>query len=400
MRVYCPSQSVYLELASEPLVPPGGEGQIFLLPERPKSVAKIFTAPGSDHRREKVEALILHPLRDPPAEDGHRRFAMPEEVLLESPDGAFLGYTMARIPNAATLDEFFDPKGSRYFEDALPFRVGLAILVADLVSEVHRHHLMLVLGDMKPRNILADALGRVSYVDLDSLQLTTRSGVTYLCPVRTEFYTAPEVLDKDVRREKREASSDLYALAVIIFQLLFDGWHPYAGQSTTPLAERIRSGALPETLGGRYPPPPTAAPFRALPKEVRRLFLKAFIDGHAEPRARPTGEEWCEALLRHRESLGRFSKEVPPVAVELAAAAAPRTAWTRRRRRSVMTLGAASLLATVAISVACDNLGEEENGEETVAAGVVLPAPPSGDGVPRVSPITSPVLPKHIRARL
>jgi DNA-binding helix-hairpin-helix protein with protein kinase domain len=162
MRVYCPSRKEFLETAAEPLAPPGAEGSVFSIPAPGFAgiVAKIFVAPSADDRRAKVETLINHPFHDPPAKDGHRRFAAPQEILLDHATGEFVGYTMPLIPNADALDEFFDPQGKRYRRDKSSFRVGLAIAVAELVCELHRHELDITIADLKPHNILNSSTQR------------------------------------------------------------------------------------------------------------------------------------------------------------------------------------------------------------------------------------------------
>ena len=85
---------------------------------------------------------------------------------------------------------FFDPQGKGYRRDKSSFRVGLAIAVAELVCELHRHELDITIADLKPHNILADGLGRVALIDVDSVQMTTIYGATYLCPVRSESHGA------------------------------------------------------------------------------------------------------------------------------------------------------------------------------------------------------------------
>ena len=344
MGVYCAGRKKELELPTTPLAE-GAEGQVFLIPSEPGILAKIFFEPAVDNRRDKVEQIVAHPFADPPATDGHRRFAAPQEILLDHAAGAFVGYTMPLIPNAEALDEFFDPQGKRYRRDKTSFRVGLAISVAELVAEVHRHHLEITLGDLKPRNILADDMGRVALVDLDSVQLTTLRGATYLCPVASEYYKAPEVYRMDLRRQRREPSVDLFALAVIVFQLLLGGWHPFAAAGDLDLVGRIRRGEFPHVAGSPDRPPPGAPPFSALPVELQTIFIQAFVDGHWDAGARPTADVFVEALKRNAKALAH-PKAVAPAATKAPAAAG--------RPRRVVRRGVA---AVAAVAVAAISLG-------------------------------------------
>ena len=288
MRVYCPSRKEVLETAAEPLAPPGAEGSVFLLPSVPGMVAKIFDAPSADNRRAKVETLISHPFYDPPAADGHRRFPAPQEILLDRATGEFVGHTMHLIPNADALDEFFDPLGKRY-RGQLSFRVGLAISVAELLAEVSRHPLEITLGDLKPQNILADDIGRVALIDLDSVQMTTIRGTTYLCPVRSEYYTPPEVYGMDLRQQRREPSTDLFALAVVIFQLLFGGYHPFASANHPDHVGLIMAGRFPHVAGSPDRPPPEAPLFSGAPGRASAPFRPGFRGRPLGPGGTPYG---------------------------------------------------------------------------------------------------------------
>ena len=321
----------------------GGEGWVYKTTEA-GTLAKIFKEPAAEHRREKVEALIASPPHDPPqAPDGHRRFAWPQEMLCDVKTGEFIGYTMAQIPNGKPLDQFFDPGTSEYREK--PFRVRLAIAVAELIADIHRHHLMLVVGDINPSNILADARGRVALIDLDSVQMTTPDGQNYPCPVGSTYYTPAELigLGKKLGQVRRTQEHDRFGLAAIIFQLLFDGCHPFAavGNDCTPL-DRIRAGDWPYTNGSPYRPPPSAPPFRALPQAMQTIFTRTFVEGHWDPTARPTAEDWVEALTQNEKALGR-----PPTAAPVLAPQVPPLAPAPHR--GVAAYAAAVVIAAAAL---------------------------------------------------
>ena len=206
----------------------GGEGWVYKTTEAGIAREDLQRARRGASAGE-VEALIASPPHDPPqAPDGHRRFAWPQEMLCDVKTGEFIDYTMAQIPNGKPLHEFFDPGASEYREKS--FRVRLAIAVAELIADIHRHNLMLVVGDINPSNFLADARGRVALIDLDSVQMTTPDGRNYPCPVGTTYYTPAELigLGKKLGQVRRTQEHDRFGLAAIIFQLLFNGCHPFA----------------------------------------------------------------------------------------------------------------------------------------------------------------------------
>lgn len=332
MLYYCPGRKEMVEVADSPLAA-GGEGAVHLIPAHQGLVAKILKHPEADDRRARVETLIAHPLHG----NGRWRFAAPQDILLDRAAGRFVGYTMPLVSNADALGEFFDPGGTRYRRDPA-FRVGLAIAVAELVSETHRHHLEIIISDLKPQNILADDHGNVTLIDIDSVQMTTIRGTTYLSSARSEFYMAPEVYGMDLRRRRREQSSDLFALGVIIFQILMGGWHPCASAGQADLAGQIRRGTFPHVAGAPDRPPPQAPPFGALPEELRHLFTQMFVDGFWDPGLRPTADEWVKALKQNAKELTRRPQVFTPPA-----AAEPR----RKFRRAVAAVAAALVTAVV-----------------------------------------------------
>jgi DNA-binding helix-hairpin-helix protein with protein kinase domain len=96
---------------------------------------------------------------------------------------------------------------------------------------------------------------------------------------------------------------DAFALAVLIFQLLMHGIHPFAGTSTglsepDSIAARIAAGHWPyawlreSSIG----PSPHAPPWFTLPPSVQELLHRCFEAAHAEPDLRPTAAEWQHAL--------------------------------------------------------------------------------------------------------
>jgi hypothetical protein len=349
MRAYSRERQKLIETLPDPPPREGAEGWVYETTEA-GILAKIFKKPEEDHRREKIEALLLSPPRDPPKQPGdHRRFAWPQELLLDAKTGAFLGATIPLIPNSGPLHEFIDPAGREYRERA--FRVRLAIAVAELFADIHRNHLAIVVGDVSPRNILSDGLGRAALIDLDSVQLTIIQGNTYFCPVGSRDYLPAELLrpGTNLREVRRTREHDLFGLAVIIFQLLFDGRHAFAavGNAQT-LTERILAGTWPHLNGSSERPPPGAPLLGAFPKEIQTSLTQTFVEGHWDPKARLAADDWVDVLTRNEKALGRLSTSVAgPAAPRITgAASAP-----PKRRTVVVAVGGGAAAAALAAAV-------------------------------------------------
>ena len=380
MQLYCPERKTVLETRPDALAA-GAEGRVFEVPGEPGILAKVFLDPNKHDRREKIDALIANPFRDAPSPDGHRRFAAPQEILIDPKTGRFAGYLMPQV-NGQPLGEFIDPAGSMFRGKAL--RVKLGIALAELIAEVHRHQLMIVVGDLNPQNLLGDAQARVALIDLDSVQLTTVHGRTYLCPVGTDFYLPRELLGQDLSTVRRTPEHDRFALAVILFRLLFDGWHPFdatADPQRNP-SSRIRAGDWPHAPGSKYLPPPSAPPFGGLPNSVQRLFVRAFFEGHWDPTTRPTAEEWVDELSRNERQLAKAR----PAMVRVPAAAPTGQSLTAGSGRP-LSLAGTVLLALVGSALGLFaawwiGSGLSLSAPPSPASGAYLQAPPQafGDG--------------------
>jgi hypothetical protein len=92
------------------------------------------------------------------------------------------------------------------------------------------------------------------------------------------------------------------------------GVHPFQarGRSVTdaPTTEaKIRKGAF--AFSGRQrgvEPPAYAPPYDVVPPTLKRLFARAFIDGHGDPAARPEAAEWVSALAAEGERVKACAK--------------------------------------------------------------------------------------------
>jgi serine/threonine protein kinase len=172
---------------------------------------------------------------------------------------------------------------SRYTRPSrlLPEPVVLRIVarVAEALAYAHRQGV--VHRDVKPANVMVDLPAhQVKVTDFGIARCTdaarTRTGLI----IGTPAYMAPEQLAGDAP----DAASDLYALGVMLFQLL-TGRLPYEGESMGRLLQAIAKQAPPALRELRPSLPPALEPL------VRRLLAK-----NARERWRD-GQEVAAALL-------------------------------------------------------------------------------------------------------
>ncbi|WP_411887087.1 protein kinase domain-containing protein [Hydrocarboniphaga effusa] len=178
-------------------------------------------------------------------------------------------------------------------EAGLPTRLALFLQICAAVSWAHRH--LLVHRDLKPANLRVTPDGQVKLLDFGiAKQLDDDATQTLNAPL-TLAYAAPEQL----RGEAATTATDVYALGVILFELL-TGRVPWAGDGGSLAAAARR------LLDAPVPLPSRAS--RADTSPVPRAQLRGDLDAivaralRAEPDARYVdARELADDLRRHLE---------------------------------------------------------------------------------------------------
>jgi DNA-binding helix-hairpin-helix protein with protein kinase domain len=176
---------------------------------------------------------------------------------------------------------------------SLATAASLARLVADL------HDAGYVVGDLKPGNLWADGHGNTCVSDVDSFQFADSGGL-FPCLARTPDYTAPECTRDD--KALPDALSDNFVLAIVLYQLLMAGMHPFAGIPAggaryLSIDDNILNGRARIVSPGAVRPMPGAPPLSALPRRLRERFVGCFGDlGDAGRAKRPAAADWATAL--------------------------------------------------------------------------------------------------------
>jgi DNA-binding helix-hairpin-helix protein with protein kinase domain len=134
------------------------------------------------------------------------------------------------------------------------------------------------------------------------------TGKRLFCRVGRPEFTPPELIHADWSKTVRHPSSDLFALAIHIYQLLLEGEHPFRGVwagpgEKPPVAELAQRGDWAHKVGGPLSPRPSAIPVTVLPAGIFEMFRRAFEDGAVNPSARPSAAAWEQALGNLASSL-------------------------------------------------------------------------------------------------
>ncbi|RXK65549.1 DNA-binding protein [Stenotrophomonas sp. MA5] len=293
------------------LLKSGGAGSVFTLKERPREVAKLYhSAKDVLFYERKLRAMLeLQPDLPTLREGGRERvqIAWPTGLLRDC-GGRFVGFSMPILDVSATTDLEHVLQERQARVEKLPTGLGakmtLAANLAATLAALHRCQHYVV--DLKPLNVrfYRDSLF-IAMLDCDGFSIQGKDERFPAGQVTTD-YLAAEFQQRGVTPGEEEAQ-DRFALAVIVFQLLNSGLHPYAG--------RPQGGDVPNDLPGRiaarlYPygrrgisrllPAPVSG-HEMFPPALRDLFDRAFS---AQPQRRPSAQEWSSLLMGYAQRSG------------------------------------------------------------------------------------------------
>src|SRR4051812_3241669 len=262
----------------------GGMGRVYRahddLLDRPVAVKLIYDDAVSDRDlgracavEARAAARLSHPgvvrILDSGFDDGHC-------------------FVVMELAEGQTLSQIIRESGWLPVERAL----GLAAQVADALEEAHRRGV--VHCDVKPGNLIVDRFERVRLVDFGIARVSNSStGLTEQDIHGSAKYAAPE----QVEGGEIDARTDLYALGVVLFEML-TGRPPFSGDTlASTLAQRLVADP---------PSPRSLQP--TIPAEVDRIVRRAMAR-EPDQRYRSAGE-LSEALGAARAAL-RSTERLP-----------------------------------------------------------------------------------------
>jgi len=299
--VYTGNKNASYRLDPNPIAK-GGEGSIHAIEGMPGHIAKLYLP----NRLEGRASKLLFMSRQANAEQ-LKYIAWPYDVL-KNASGQTVGFVMKRIGNTKDLSVLLPQTEGSIM--TWRKRVRVAINLCDVVREVHS--MGQCIGDMNPNNFGVDmSNGHVYAFDADSFHIRDTNGKYYPCVVKREEYCAPElqrlfVSGMDMRTispsQTFTENTDRFALAVLIFQLLFNGFHPYSARplhsaaSSTIVTKRdmnILNGVTPYFNPSHNVTLLEDAPgLHIIPTTMQDLFRRAFLT-----QDRPSSAEWQRALF-------------------------------------------------------------------------------------------------------
>lgn len=291
----------------------GGEGDIYEIKNQPASLAKIYKpAKRSLEKENKLKTMILNPPKDPMKAAKHISIAWPINILYHNQ--RFIGFIMPKIDESYSVFSLLSPTKKHHQKYNMRFTLTVAKNIAIALDALHQNDY--IFGDFNESNILINDQALATFIDTDSYQVKNKqNNIIYHCEVGKPEYIAPELHGQQIKDATLSIYHDSFSLAVLIFQLLMDGWHPYQGKlkDLTQSIDRvdvyaIKKGLFPYVDNPELEPSPAAPSFEILSPELQKLFTKCFVDGHSIQSARPTPKEWINAIIKAEKKLKACKK--------------------------------------------------------------------------------------------
>lgn len=216
-------------------------------------------------------------------------------------------------------------------------RSDLVKALIDVLQEIQKlHNKGVIVGDLSLRNILYDDdTKNIALIDNDSFQFIletdkhTIDEITaqlnkkrlvkskkrieedkktfvekfFPCEVSTMEYTAPEIFGENLLTVKRTVEIELFGIAVLIFQVLMLGKHPYSSKVYSDTEEAMKAGFFPYDVNynliKQAPNGDWVAIWSHLPHGIQDLFVEA-LDKKTH---RASIDEWLNALCKYHKYL-------------------------------------------------------------------------------------------------
>ena len=279
----------------------GKEGTVYAIQGARQKAVKIFDEGRRADKRSKIREMIRNPPDDLFKEvQGEPRLIWPQKPVRTVESSEFLGYAMLRIDTNDLQDaQKYASEKLDHSESSAKLRYLAAADLAFTIALVHQHgH---ALGDMHERNILVNT-ENISLIDCDSFHIRGK----YRSFGGSTIY--PRYAVRDSRNKDDPVAeiqqADRFGLAVHIFQFLMGGQHPFVAvgeEATTGSTEiHLEGNQFPyhDPKPERLEPPDGVPDYTTIPRDIRDLFKRAFIDGKTRPRHRPKAIKWAKVLAR------------------------------------------------------------------------------------------------------
>lgn len=274
----------------------GGTAEIYGVIGSPGLVAKLYNQPRKANF-DKVQEISKRLL----STNFAHSLAIPQELI--AGPGGFVGFTQRYFNNNQYLELDFWIEGAlkkrlSQTQRGLSFRIQILHSLANVIARLHDHNIAIV--DLKPSNVLVDrSTGEVALVDCDAFCVLDNQGnIEYPAYEVTVGYCNGDALRNGTPPTRLSYEQDSFAFAVIAFQILNNGIHPFQGVVQSNFAEHNLESL---TRAGVYPygsvPPTEVNPLPisvhgTFPEVLKEAFERSFATG----RRRLEVRQWASLL--------------------------------------------------------------------------------------------------------
>lgn len=250
---------------------------------------------------EKLQAMLSNPPQHGVVANTQiPQFAWPRALVIAK-SGRYVGFLMPLISHTEStslVPYITASEGLRQLsphERSLPSRYVLCRNLAVALRDLHgAGHAMVDLKDQNLRVYRRTLF--LTVIDTDGCRICNRiGGQVYPAEQYSPGYIAPEALKGSAPPSALGQSQDLFALAVLIFQVLTFGVHPYQGVAAS-MGKSNDEGVLTGiyAYSGQSPMNQykvAGCKLDCLDDNTLKLFERAFL-GH--PDQRPTAAQWAD----------------------------------------------------------------------------------------------------------
>lgn len=284
----------------------GVSGSVYAVTQgRCKGFALKEYDPGMAPLPAKLETM----LRQPPAgviigNSGTPQFAWPMALVTDG-HGAVAGFLMAEVSHAhstSLVPYITRSEGLRQLtphERSLPSRYLLCRNISVALDALHSvGHAVIDLKDLNLRVHRNTLL--ITLIDTDGFSIGDRvSGRRFPADHYSAGYIAPEALKSGAQPSTLGIEQDLWAAAVLFFEVLTFGFHPFQGVAASlgkSNDDGVRTGiyAYAQSAGKSAHRIPDC-PVNSLDPGTLELFERAFLQG---PNRRPSAATWTRHFQR------------------------------------------------------------------------------------------------------
>jgi DNA-binding helix-hairpin-helix protein with protein kinase domain len=140
-------------------------------------------------------------------------------------------------------------------------------------------------------------------IDCDSYQIKIEDKY-FPCPVGSPDLTPVEHHNIDFKNVIHTEKSEAFSFAIIIFECLMLGRHPYDVVGGDDPVTNLKNGNFPYKRGNKgIPKGPWRNIWIHMPTKIKKLFIQTFTEGVNYPEKRVSLENWIEELSIYLEDM-------------------------------------------------------------------------------------------------